>query len=545
MFLQIEEPEEIHSTTNKIAIGIDLGTTNSLVAFVQEGTVKLVEHEKKELFIPSVVAFNANEVVVGKDATNCTNSIYSSKRFMSKPTKIIHDEKSAFDVAKEILLYLKNTAQIGLGKNVEDAVITVPAYFDDIARQATKDAAKAIGLNVLRLINEPTAAAFAYGLDKKEDGIYAVYDLGGGTFDISILKFKKGIFQVIATGGDGNLGGDDVDNTIVDFWTEKYQFDFCKKHLKKIAKKAKEILSKHESFFEDYEYGNIKANLFLNRDNFLMLIEPMIAKTLEICSQVLKECNLKKDLLDGLILVGGSSKLFSLKEKLIEFWQTKIIDDLDPEKVVAYGAALQADNLTNKKGNLLLDVNSLSLGMEVIGGTVEKIIPKNTPIPCSVTQKFTTFYDGQTSIKINILQGEKDLVKECISLAEFDLSGITPMPSGAPRVEVTFTLDVDGILNVRAFEVNSKMAKEIEVKPSFHNQNKLSSNLEENDTKAYFELKLYAKQILEKLKKQNAIYTSLEDVKPKMLELKSLLENGSHLEIKNLTSELEKFLKKN
>lgn len=430
MLLQIDEPNAgtIKPETPSYAIGIDLGTTNSVVAIWQNGKPQVLVDDLGPLFMPSVI-------------NTPMGDLRSTKRMMHQPTAIISGKHTALTAAQDILKTLKKRAENALCHEVQQAVITVPAYFDDTARQATKDAASLAGLEVLRLINEPTAAALAYGLDTGKEGIFAVYDLGGGTFDVSILAMRKGVFQVLATGGHTSLGGDDIDAIIA----KHFGWD---DHLK--ARKAKETLARG-----------------LNKELLSDLCQPLIKKTLTICNQAIKDAAITKQQIDGVILVGGSTKLNSVRASVKEFFSQEPLTNLDPDCVVAYGAALQAHQLTFGTDTLLLDVIPISLGIETMGGIVEVIIPRNSPIPIRMAQDFTTYENGQTAISIHVIQGEREFVKDCRSLAQFTLTGIPPMLAGAARVRLTFSIDADGLLTVSATEQTTGIIQQVEVKPAY------------------------------------------------------------------------------
>lgn len=430
MFLQIHEPNQPVTKTkdSKQAIGIDLGTTNSVAAIFIDGESKVLEDELGPIFMPSVINTEFG-------------SLHSTKRMMHQPTAIISGTYSALTAARDILRTLKQRAENALGTEVHQAVITVPAYFDDTARQATKDAATLAGLEVLRLINEPTAAALAYGLDEGKEGVFVVYDLGGGTFDVSILSMRKGVFQVLATSGDMQLGGDDIDQAI----NEYFGWDDLQK-----SRIAKENLS----------YG--LSDVILND-----ICQPFIVKTLEICDDAIKDAGINKNQIDGVILVGGSTRLKSLQNAVKSFFNQGPLTNLDPDCVVAYGAALQAHQLTYGASTLLLDVIPISLGIETMGGITEVIIPRNSPIPIQMAQDFTTYENNQTSMSIHVVQGEREFVKDCRSLAKFTLSGIPMMLAGAARIRVNFAVDADGLLTVNATEQTTGIKQQIEVKPSY------------------------------------------------------------------------------
>lgn len=431
MLLQVTEPTaniKNLETPSNVAIGIDLGTTNSIAAIYKDGKAEVLQDELGPLFMPSVINTSMGE-------------LRSTKRMMHQPTTIISNGFSALTAAQHILKALKKRAEAALGNTINQAVITVPAYFDDTARQATKDAASLAGLEVLRLINEPTAAALAYGLDTGKEGTFIIYDLGGGTFDVSILMMRKGVFQVLAIGGHTQLGGDDIDALIA----QHFGWDNIIK-----AKEAKENLS----------HG-------LTKELLETICKPLIEQTLSICEKTLKDANLSKSQIDGIVLVGGSTKLESVREMAEKFFNQKPLTNVDPDCVVAFGAAFQAYQLTTGTETLLLDVVPISLGLETMGGIVETIIPRNSPLPISIAQDFTTFENGQTAINIHVVQGEREFAKDCRSLAQFTLTGIPPMLTGAARVRVTFTVDVDGLLTVSAKEQTTGKIQQIEVKPSY------------------------------------------------------------------------------
>lgn len=476
-FIQICEPGETpmpHADAQ--AVGIDLGTTHSVIAVSTEGIADAIRDAHGDAIIPSVVQYGEHYNIIGYDARQALadgepNVISSIKRFMGQPgyrVEAAGKTMSAVDVSADILAHLRHMGDEALGRPVTRAVITVPAYFDDAARNATKAAAQKAGIEVLRLINEPTAAALAYGLETQSQGIFAIYDFGGGTFDISILKLEEGVFQVLSTAGDTQLGGDDIDRAIAITALDALglkEADLSpldQQKIRALGRLKKEKLSTDQETTLFWKGQEVR----ITRQQVERLAEPFIKRTLLACEQALMDAKLTPHAISGVVLVGGSTRMELVKKMVGDFFGQKPLDQHDPDLVVAYGAAVQAEALTKGSNTLLLDVTPLSLGLETYGGIVEKIIYRNTPIPVAVGQEFTTYQDGQTAMKIHVLQGEREKVEHNRSLAQFELRGIPPMVAGAARIRVSFSLDADGLLTVSAQELTTGTEQQVVVTPA-------------------------------------------------------------------------------
>ena len=585
--LQISEPgKSTMPHEHRHAVGIDLGTTNSLVASVISGTASILEQKNKERLLPSVVNYSSTNTLIGSEAkklqiNNPHNTISSVKRLIGKNLSDIDTKyysldlkgddsvieiqtdqgvKNPVEVSSDILKKLKETAEESLGNELYGAVITVPAYFDDAQRQATKDSAKLAGINVLRLINEPTAAAVAYGLDQNKEGNFVIFDLGGGTFDVSILNLSKGIFEVQATHGDANLGGDDYDQVIFEWLCKTNKINVTSSKIKQkifaLSREIKEVLTNKDSIkIKETVDEKINIQCELSQQEFEEITKDLTKKTVDSTRQALHDAGLSVSEIQGVVMVGGSTRMPCIQSAVKDFFKQPLLNNLNPDEVVALGAAQQANILAGNTNDslLLLDVTPLSLGIETMGDIVERIIPRNSTLPVSMGQAFTTYKDGQTAMIIHVVQGERDLVKDCRSLAQFTLKGIPPLVAGAAKILVTFQVDADGLLSVSAKELSTGIQSAIEVKPSYGlSDEKIKKMLEDSfnlanedkESRALSEVKIEGSQLLEMI--ENAIKedpdllkdTELTLLQKNLGELKKSLESSNRDHIEELTKQL-------
>ncbi len=551
----ISEPG-VREAENEIVVGIDFGTTNSLIAISKNYQAQIIKMQDSSELVPSIIGFDSDTVIIGAEAAACKHHIRSIKRLLAKSyleiesnqnllslSSIIYNDnnipkveflstsKTLPEIASEIFKYLKKQAQIALNAKLEKAVVSVPAYFDDEARGQVLLAAKLAGLNVIRLISEPTAAAYAYGLSKSTKGSYLVYDLGGGTFDVSILNMQEGVLQVVATGGDNMLGGDDIDYAIAEYICQELGKSISTTIIQ-VAKKIKEDFST-KSEVKVYIEG---LEIIITKEKYEKIINPIISKTIRIAREVLSEA--EEIELDGVILVGGSTRISQISDKLQDVFGVRIYNDIDPDKIVALGAAMQAENLTAKSNSLLIDVVPLSVGLELYGGIAEKIIMRNTPIPFSVTKEFTTHTDNQTGMKFHVVQGEREMVKDCRSLAHFELTGIKPLKAGKAKIQVTFSLDADGILSINAVDADTGKSHNIEIKPSHGLDEKRINDILELAYKNAADD--HSTRLL--VESQETARSLIKGIKSALDETPELLSDLEHDEMKKAINSLQKVI---